>query len=79
MPVSRIFGEGVLDALRRVMDLGAARQGAHAKNLANSSTEGYEREKVEFGDEMNLCFLTSGLPMKTLFVSSSQTLWEANS
>ena len=39
-------------ALKRVMDLNAARQKAAAKNLANATTEGYQPKRIEFAEEL---------------------------
>lgn len=40
--------------LKRLLDINAARQRVGARNLANSSTEGYAPKEVEFADELNL-------------------------
>jgi flagellar basal-body rod protein FlgB len=39
-------------ALKRVLDLNAARQRVGARNLANFGSEGYRPKRVEFTDEM---------------------------
>jgi flagellar basal-body rod protein FlgB len=40
-------------AIRRILDLNAARQKAAVKNLANIDTEGYQPKRVEFADHLN--------------------------
>jgi flagellar basal-body rod protein FlgB len=40
-------------ALRRMLDVNAARQRVAARNLANSDTPGYQPKKVEFVEEMS--------------------------
>jgi flagellar basal-body rod protein FlgB len=39
--------------LKRLLDVNAARERVGARNLANSSTEGYTPKEVEFADELN--------------------------
>ena len=47
-----LFNKTSLPALKMLMDLGAARQKVHARNLANAETEGYERKAAKFSDEL---------------------------
>ncbi len=53
MSDGRLFAGTSIPALKKIMDLGAARQRARAGNLANAAVEGYERRDARFADEMN--------------------------
>jgi len=47
-----LFNRTALPALRKLMDLSAARQRVYAENLANASTPGYNRREARFADEL---------------------------
>lgn len=48
------FGtDDAVKALKRLLDVNAARQKVAARNLANSATEDYQTRKVEFSQELN--------------------------
>lgn len=47
-----LFGKTAIPALRRVMDLSAWKQRAHASNLANANVPEYRRRDVRFTDEL---------------------------
>ena len=48
------FGtDDAVGALKRLLDVNAARQKVAARNLANSATEDYQPKKVEFTKELN--------------------------
>ncbi|MBN1826871.1 MAG: flagellar basal body rod protein FlgB [Candidatus Eisenbacteria bacterium] len=53
MPTIGLFSRTALPALRRLMDLSAARQRVSAENLANVNTPGYSRREARFADELN--------------------------
>jgi flagellar basal-body rod protein FlgB len=48
----RLTNDGPSEVIRRMLELGAARQRAAAKNLANLETEGYQPRRVEFADHL---------------------------
>ncbi len=48
-----LFNKTSIAALKQLMDLGAERQRAHAKNLANAETPGYTRKVARFADELD--------------------------
>jgi flagellar basal-body rod protein FlgB len=49
----RLGSDEASKAIRRILDLSAARQKAAVKNLANIDTEGYQPKRVEFADHLN--------------------------
>jgi flagellar basal-body rod protein FlgB len=49
----RLTNDEASKAIRRMLDLSAARQQAAARNLANIDTEGYRPRRVEFADHLN--------------------------
>jgi flagellar basal-body rod protein FlgB len=49
----RLTNDGPSEVIRRMLELGAARQRAAAKNLANLETEGYRPRRIEFADHLD--------------------------
>ena len=47
-----LFSKTALGWIHRILDISAARQNAHAKNLANLSTPGYRPVTAVFADEL---------------------------
>ncbi len=47
-----LFDRTSLAAIRKLLDIGAARQKVHAANLANAGAAGYVRKGVRFSDEL---------------------------
>jgi flagellar basal-body rod protein FlgB len=48
----RVTNDEATEAVRRILDLAAARQKAAVKNLANIDTEGYRPTRIEFSEHL---------------------------
>jgi flagellar basal-body rod protein FlgB len=48
----RVTNDKATEAVRRILDLAAARQKAAVKNLANLDTEGYQPTRIEFSEHL---------------------------